>query len=115
MTTKSYQRLLLSASVLLVTATGATLAHAQAVNTFPTPTASSASLWHHGGAGRRAVVHRSWRQQDRPDFADGGHHHRIPHPYGRCRSRRDHDGAGRQPLVRRIYRQQDRPHHPCTA
>ena len=41
MATNRCQRLLLSVSVLLATGTGATLAHAQAVNTFPTPTASS--------------------------------------------------------------------------
>ena len=41
MATNGYQRLLLSASVVLVTGIGATLAHAQAVNTFPTPTAAS--------------------------------------------------------------------------
>ncbi len=39
----------------------------------------AASLWHHGGAGRRAVVHRVRRQQDRADH-DGRRDHRVPGP-----------------------------------
>ena len=52
------------------------------VTEFSTPTAGSQSPGHHDGSGRRTVVHRSQRQQDRP------HHHRrcnyrIPDPHGR--------------------------------
>ena len=45
---------------------------------FPRPAAAPR---HHGGAGRRAVVHREQRQQDRADH-DRGRHHRIPYSHG---------------------------------
>ena len=111
MATKSYQRLLLSASVMLVTATGATLAHAQAVNTFPTPTADSdpliitagpdGALWYTEFAaskiGRMLPTGVITTEFPTLTAAAG--------PIGIA------DRSRRQPLVRRIWRQQDRPHH----